>query len=272
MTSQSIKETLARIHSALEAGREVLNRFTPGAIQAEYKAGHDPVTEADRAVDSVLKKHLLRSDEGWLSEETVDNPSRLEKRRVWVVDPLDGTREFVQGIPEFCISIAMVEDGLPVAGGVCNPATDELILGSRETGVTYNGLPAQPSQRKHLHGALVLASRSEVKRGEWKQFESAEFNIRAMGSVAYKLGLVAAGKADLTFTLVPKNEWDVAAGAALVESAGGWALKLDHTPLRCNQKNPLISGLLAGSPYLREPLLAMLERHAQTVGADKRSY
>ena len=122
----------------------------------------------------------------------------------------------------------MVENGIPVAGGICNPATDELILGSRDTGVTYNGKPAQPSQRKDLHGALVLASRSEVKRGEWKQFESAEFNIRPMGSVAYKLGLVAAGHADLTFTLVPKNEWDVAAGAALVESAGGWALKLDQ--------------------------------------------
>jgi myo-inositol-1(or 4)-monophosphatase len=187
-----------------------------------------------------------------------------------VVDPLDGTREFVQGIPEFCVSIAMVENGIPVAGGICNPATDELILGSRETGVTYNGKPAQASQRKDLRGALVLASRSEVKRGEWKQFESAEFNIRPMGSVAYKLGLVAAGRADLTFTLVPKHEWDVAAGAALVASAGGWVLKLDNSPLRCNQKNPLISGLLAGSPFLREPLHALLDRHAQTMG-DKKS-
>ena len=271
MTSSSSKETLERIHAALEAGREVLNRFTPGAIEAEYKAGHDPVTEADRAVDAMLKKHLLRDGEGWLSEETIDDPSRLTKTRVWVVDPLDGTREFVQGIPEFCVSIAMVENGVPVAGGICNPATNELILGSRDTGVTYNGSPAQPSQRRDLHGALVLASRSEVKRGEWKPFESAEFNIRPMGSVAYKLGLVAAGRADLTFTLVPKNEWDVAAGAALVESAGGWALKLDHSPLRCNQKNPLISGLLAGSPFLRSPLLALLERHAQTTGAERQS-
>lgn len=270
MTSSDTKKTLERIHSALEAGREVLNRFTPGAIEAEYKAGHDPVTEADRAVDAVLKQHLLRDGEGWLSEETIDDHSRLSKQRVWVVDPLDGTREFVQGIPEFCVSIAMVEDGVPIAGGICNPATNELILGSRETGVTYNGKPVEPSQRRDLHGALVLASRSEVKRGEWKQFESAEFNIRPMGSVAYKLGLVAAGRADLTFTLVPKNEWDVAAGAALVESAGGWTVKLDHSPLRCNQKNPLISGLLAGGPLLRDPLLTMLERHAQTAGAARR--
>ena len=269
MTSYSSAETLERIHAALEAAREVLNRFTPGAIEAEYKVGHDPVTEADRAVDDILRKMLLRPGEGWLSEETVDDFTRLDKPRVWVVDPLDGTREFVQGIPEFCASIALVENGIPIAGGICNPATDELVLGSRDTGVTYNGKPAQPSQRKDLHGALVLASRSEVNRGEWKQFESAEFNIRPMGSVAYKLGLVAAGRADLTFTLVPKNEWDVAAGAALVESAGGWVLKLDHSELRCNQKNPLISGLLAGSPFLRAPLLAMLDSRSQTVGADK---
>ncbi|MFZ0798433.1 MAG: 3'(2'),5'-bisphosphate nucleotidase CysQ [Terriglobales bacterium] len=269
MTSSSSAETLERIQAALEAARAVLDRFTPGAIEAEFKVGHDPVTEADRAVDNILRKNLLRAGEGWLSEETVDDFTRLDNTRVWVVDPLDGTREFVQGIPEFCVSIAMVENGIPVAGGICNPATDELILGSRETGVTYNGKPAQPSQRKDLHGALVLASRSEVKRGEWKQFESAEFKIRPMGSVAYKLGLVAAGRADLTFTLVPKNEWDVAAGAALVESVGGWVLKLDNSPLRCNQKSPLISGLLAGGPFLRDPLLAILERHSQTLGSEK---
>jgi myo-inositol-1(or 4)-monophosphatase len=261
----SSKETLERIHAALEAGREVLNRFTAGAIDAEYKAGHDPVTEADRTVDNVLRKLLLREGEGWLSEETVDDFSRLDKTRVWVVDPLDGTREFVQGIPEFCVSIAMVENGIPVAGGICNPATDELILGSRETGVTYNGKPAQPSQRRDLHGALVLASRSEVKRGEWKQFESAEFKIRPMGSVAYKLGLVSAGLADITFTLVPKHEWDVAAGAALVLSAGGFVQTLENTDLKCNQKNPLITGLIAGGPYLQTELLALLSDHLHPV-------
>src|ERR1700677_408487 len=214
-SSSNSQELLERIHAALEAARAVLNRFTPGAIAAEYKVGHDPVTEADRAVDDILRKTLVRSGEGWLSEETVDDLTRLDKQRVWVVDPLDGTREFVQGIPEFCVSIAMVENGIPVAGGICNPATGELILGSRDTGGNYKREAPPPSHPRGPAGGLVLASRSEVKRGEWKQFESAEFNIRPMGSVAYKLGLVAAGRADLTFTLVPKNEWDVAAGAAL---------------------------------------------------------
>jgi myo-inositol-1(or 4)-monophosphatase len=256
--SSSSTETLERIHAALEAARTVLNRFTPGAIEAEYKVGHDPVTEADRAVDDILRKMLLRDGEGWLSEETVDDFTRLDKQRVWVVDPLDGTREFVQGIPEFCVSIGMVENGLPVAGGICNPATDELIVGSRETGVTYNDKPAQPSQRKDLRGALVLASRSEMKRGEWKQFEADDFTTRPMGSVAYKLGLVAAGRADVTFTLVPKHEWDVAAGAALVLSAGGFVRTLENTDLKCNQRNPLLSGLIAGGPYLEAELMTRL--------------
>jgi myo-inositol-1(or 4)-monophosphatase len=266
MTSSSSQETLERIHAALEAAREVLNRFTPGAIDAEYKVGHDPVTAADRAVDDVLRKLLLREGEGWLSEETVDDFSRLGKPRVWVVDPLDGTREFVQGIPEFCVSIAMVENGIPVAGGICNPATNELILGCRESGVTYNGKRAQSSQRRDLHGALVLASRSEVKRGEWKRFESAEFTMRPMGSVAYKLGLVSAGLADITFTLVPKHEWDVAAGAALVLSAGGFVHTLENTDLKCNREKPLISGLIACGPHLQTGLMALLNDHLHPVG------
>src|SRR5579862_8677304 len=150
MTSSQNTELLQRIHSALQAARTVLGRFTAGAIETEYKTGHDPVTEADRAVDAVLRKELLREGEGWLSEESVDDFSRLDKNRVWVVDPLDGTREFVAGIPEFCVSIGMVEDGRPVAGGICNPVTNEVFLGSLETGVTYNGKPAQPSQRTTL--------------------------------------------------------------------------------------------------------------------------
>jgi myo-inositol-1(or 4)-monophosphatase len=261
MKTYSSAETLERIHSALEAARSVLSRFTPGAIETEYKIGHDPVTEADRSVDAVLRKELLREGEGWLSEETVDDFTRLEKRRVWIVDPLDGTREFVAGIPEFCVSVAMVEDGRPVCGGICNPATNELFLGSIDSGVTYNGKPARPSQKTSLDGALVLASRSEVKRGEWKQFENTNVKIRPMGSVAYKLALVSAGLAEVTFTLTPKNEWDVAAGAALVDSAGGFVRTLDGQPLRCNNKDPLLSGLLACGAGMRDELLSLVEAH-----------
>ncbi len=257
MKASVYSDILERIQSALHAARDVFARFTPGEIEAEYKAGHDPVTEADRAVDAVLRQNLLCEGEGWLSEESVDDASRVEKSRVWVVDPLDGTREFVLGLAEFCVSIAFVENGRPVAGGIYNPATKETIMGAIDCGVLYNGQPARPSSRTSLNGALILASRSEVKRGEWMQFSGGEFEIRPMGSVAYKLALVAAGRADATFTLTPKHEWDVAAGAALVESAGGFVATLDNTPLRCNNRDPLLSGLLASGPGLREELLRL---------------
>jgi myo-inositol-1(or 4)-monophosphatase len=116
----------------------------------------------------------------------------------------------------------------------------------------------------------VLASRSETKRGEWKQFEGANFKVRPMGSVAYKLAMVSAGIVDMTFTLVPKNEWDVAAGVALVTSAGGFVSTLENGPLQCNRRNPLISGLIASGPLLREPLLSLLESHMQPASSQSR--
>jgi myo-inositol-1(or 4)-monophosphatase len=265
MHLNSYSQILERIHAALEASRSVFARFTPGEIDAEYKAGHDPVTEADRALDAVLRKELLREGEGWLSEESVDDPIRLQRSQVWVVDPLDGTREFVQGIPEFCVSIGFVEDGRPVAGGICNPATNEVFLGSVESGVTYNGNPARPSQRRSLEGALILASRSEVKRGEWKAFENSGCKIRPMGSVAYKLALLSAGLADATFTLTPKNEWDVVAGAALVQAAGGFVSTLEKTNLIANRRDPLLSGLIASGPFLQEALLTLIEPHIHAI-------
>src|SRR5579872_3180445 len=190
---ETIRELLARIQKALEAAVAELEPFVPGAVRADYKIGDDPVTEADRAVNHKLQEVLLREGEGWFSEESADDLSRLKKDRVWIVDPLDGTREFVAGIPEWCVSIGLVIDGEPVAGGILNPATSESILGARGLGVTLNGLPARVSPRSSLAGAQVVASRSEVKRKEWEGYRDGLFAIRPMGSVAYKLGLVAAG-------------------------------------------------------------------------------
>ena len=118
MTKSAYADILERIEAAIEAACTVFARFTPGEIETEYKKGLDPVTEADRAIDRVMRQNLLRDGEGWLSEETTDDVSRLDNSRVWVVDPLDGTREFVQGIPEFSVSIGFVENGRPVAGGI----------------------------------------------------------------------------------------------------------------------------------------------------------
>jgi len=243
-------EALPRIEAGLRAAIDVLKDIRRDVMRVEQKDGAGPVTDADRAVNEVLTRMLPVQGEGWLSEESRDDPVRLERRRVWAVDPLDGTKEFVAGIPEWCVSVGLLEDGQAVAGGVANPATGEVFLGCRETGVTYNGRQARVSDRRKLEGAVVLASRSEVDRGEWERFRGATFTVRPMGSVAYKLALVAAGLADATWTLVPKHEWDVAAGVALVLAAGGAVRTKDGSPLRFNQPRPRLTGLAALAPAL----------------------
>jgi myo-inositol-1(or 4)-monophosphatase len=255
-------ETLSRIHEALDSAVSAISSLIPGSIKAEQKTGgRGPVTEADRISNRVLRESLLRNGEGWLSEETVDDLARLDKQRVWVVDPLDGTLEFIAGVPEWCVSVAMVEDGRPVAGGICNPSTGEVFLGAPGVGVTYNGRPAKPSERTTLYGAVVLASRSELKRGEWDQFQNGPFEIRPVGSVAYKLALVAAGLGDATWTLTPKNEWDVAAGVTLVEAGGGIVRSSKNSPLAFNNRSPLLPGLLASGRNLSRDIAAFLDDH-----------
>jgi myo-inositol-1(or 4)-monophosphatase len=252
------RQDLERIAGALERARAVLEPIRSRALRVDRKAGGDPVTEADRAVDAALRAVLVRPGEGWLSEETADDPARLGAVRVWIVDPLDGTREFVAGIPEWCVSVGLVEDGKPVAGGILNPVTGELVLGAAGIGVQANGAPVAPARREELSGAVVLASRSETNRGEWRRFAGAPFIVRPVGSVAYKLALVAVGLADATWTLVPKHEWDVAAGVALVLAAGGEVALPDGTAPSFNRRDPLLPGLVATRPGLMPAVRSFL--------------
>lgn len=254
---------LARIEAGLAAAAEVLSAFTPGEVAARKKAGGSPVTDADTAVNERLLALLPQAGEGWLSEETADSEARLSCRRVWVVDPLDGTREFVEGLPEWCVSIGLVEDGEAVAGGILNPATGETFLGARGTGVMRNGEPVTVSGRTALAGGVVLASRSETRRGQWEIFAGAGFAIEPLGSVAYKLALVAAGLADASWTLVPKNEWDIAAGVALVTAAGGVAHRPDGGPCRFNQATTLYPGLVACGPGLAADIERVIEERTR---------
>ena len=253
MVSTSRAEDLARIREGLFAAAEAVRPFTPGAVDFESKEDRgDPVTAADHAADVVLRRILPRDGEGWLSEESVDDPSRLGCRRVWIVDPIDGTREFIEGIPEWCVSVGLLEDEVPVAGGIYNPTTEELVLGSLETGVTYNGAPARVKEPSLGEHPTVLASRSEIKRGEWDGLEKEGVVVRPCGSVAYKLSLVAAGQADATWTVVPKSEWDVAAGCALVRAGGGVVTLADGTEPRFNKADPTFPNFVAGAPSLAE--------------------
>jgi myo-inositol-1(or 4)-monophosphatase len=243
-------EDMKRITEALHEAGAILRRIAASDFEVMKKSGGSPVTEADLAVDALLRRILPRGGDGWLSEETADHTDRLACERVWIVDPLDGTQEFVARIPEWCVSIGLVEHGTAVAGGIYNPATEEMVVGAVGSGVELNGKPARISPAEKLDGVEVLASRSEVKRGEWERFRDAPFRTKPVGSVAYKMGLVAAGLTDATWTLVPKHEWDVAAGAALVRAAGGDVRTLNWEEPRFNQRKPKLTGLIACAPGL----------------------
>ncbi len=214
------------------------------------------MTEADLEADRALKMllHGPTPEYGWLSEETADSEARLERRRVWIVDPLDGTKEFINGIPEFCVAVALVEEGEPVVGVTYNPITRQMFWAARGMGCHLNSEPVHVTRTRVLHRANVLASRSETARGEWEVFHG-RLKVSPTGSVAYKLALVAAGIGDATFTRSPKSEWDIASGAALLKEAGGTMTDIHGAPIRFNQRHVKVAGMIADNTILHEQLV-----------------
>lgn len=257
------RELTAAIEAAHAAGAIIRARYE-GSYSVREKGRDSPVTEADTDADRRIQA-LIRgafTHDGWLSEETRDSPERLGKARVWVVDPLDGTKEFIHHIPEFCVSIALVEHGVPVLGVCYNPIRDELFAAERGSGVTYNRTPVHVSDAGDLATARVLASRSEAARGEWDAFQTS-LQVELTGSVAYKLALIAAGRGDATFSLTPKNEWDICAGAGLITEAGGRITNRYGDLLRFNQPDTRQPGIIASNGRLHAPIIALLRRHGK---------
>ena len=259
MSQSYARELDVAVRAAREAGR-IVRRYYEADVEVHEKGHDDPVTAADLEADACIKQIVLEAfpDDGWLSEETADSEERLARRRVWVVDPLDGTKEFTQQIPEFCICIALVEDGRPVVGVSYNPAADRLYAAARGRGTTCNGDPVRVSTQATLAAAQVLASRSEDTRGEWDPFKD-RVRVVLTGSVAFKLAELSRGQGDATFTLTPKNEWDICSGVILLEEAGGRATGLDGAPLVFNQPSPLRDGMIASNGVLHDALLAMID-------------
>jgi myo-inositol-1(or 4)-monophosphatase len=245
--------------AAMAAGEILQRYFRDGGYQIDSKGKNNPVTTADFEADSKLKQILRDAFPayGWLSEETVDNDDRLTCERVWIVDPLDGTKEFIKGIPEFVIAIALTDNGVPVMGVTYNPIKHELFCGVRGAGCYVDGKAVTVSHTSTLDLATILASRSETARGEWKAYEGRVI-VKAIGSVAYKLALVAAGYADATFTLTPKNEWDIASGVALIVAAGGRVTDLHGEEIRFNRSEVKVAGFVASNGHLHAQLERML--------------
>src|ERR1700730_3212646 len=244
---------------ALEAGKFLRRHFRDRGYEVGSKGRDNPVTSADLEADAALREHLSGAfpDYGWLSEETADNPARLSRRRVWIVDPLDGTKEFIKGIPEFVVAIALAEDGVPVLGVTYNPIKRELFWAARGAGCYLDGTPVHVTDAAGLTGAVVLASRSETARGEWRAYQG-QIVANPIGSVAYMLALVAAGKADATFTRPPQSERDNASGAALLAEAGGVMTDIHGHLIRFNRKHVKLDGFVAAGPALHAALSRLL--------------
>ncbi len=247
--------------AALAAGAILRGYWNDRSFKVGSKGRNNPVTTADMEADSAIKK-ILRAGfpgYGWLSEETADDHERLAARRVWIVDPLDGTREFINRVPEFCVALALAEEGAPVLGVTYNPIRRQLFWAARGLGCHLGTRRARVTRTHSLKRATVLASRSEVARGEWQVFDRI-MGVTPMGSVAYKLAMVAAGKADATFTRSPKSEWDIASGAALIAEAGGRMTDIEGREVRFNQRSVERHGLIASNGILHDSLRDLARR------------
>ena len=249
------------MHQAVrEAGALALSYF--GGNLKNWKKPEDstPVSEADLAVDALLleRLHGARPDYGWLSEETEDDPVRLDRRRTWIVDPIDGTRAFLKGLPHFAVAVALVEEGQPVLAAVFNPASGEYFAARQGAGTTLDGVPVTVTDRSDLAGCRMAGFAGLFRHKSWRE-PWPDMDILERNSMAYRLALVAAGLADATVTLTGKSDWDLAAAHLLVEEAGGRVSDHRGRPIAYNRANTRHQSLIAAGPSLHETLLRRVE-------------
>ena len=238
------------------AGKQAL-RLGAHGFETHIKKDRSPVTTADLAVNDILREALLGAfpQDGWLSEETQDDLTRLENKRVWIVDPIDGTKYFMRSIPQYSISVALVEAQAPVVAVVYNPMRDEMYSASAGAGTRMNGrrvsvTPAGPPR------PTILVSPPGFERGVFRRLEP-HADCRPMGSIAYTLALVAAGAADATLNADGLNEWDVAAGVLLVREAGGAVVDRSGNPLLFNKSRTSVRGIVAAAPERLQDIIAL---------------
>lgn len=267
MPSASRNEDLRRIRLCLQSITELIAHGDQRKYSVNHGSESDPCTVLDREINRLILQQLPLPGEGWLSEESRDTGDRLLASRLWIVDPIDGTREFVQGIPEWCVSVALIEDHEAVAGGILNPSTGELFLGSKETGLEIeSAVPARQYKRAPEAGCM-LVSRREYGQGKWSVGERTDPEIVPVGSIAYRLAHVAAGYADATCTFETRSEWDIAGGVALVLAAGGQVQALDGSAIRFNNPTPRVANFFAFGKHCPQRLRTIPEIGARRNGA-----
>jgi myo-inositol-1(or 4)-monophosphatase len=247
---------LALLRNAVRnAGALALEFFGKNPASRRKPDGTE-VSEADLAVDNSLREALLgsRPGYGWLSEETEDDTSRLNRERVWVVDPIDGTRAFLREKPEWTISAGLVERGKPVIGIVYNPATAEFFEASRGGGARLDGRSICVSDPVPLTECCLVSSQKLFQRDIW-DVKWPPVETRWVNSIAYRLALVAAGKCDGTLSLSPKNDWDLAAAHLLVQEAGGRITTHSGDSIRYNGASTRQRSVIAAGVSLHTEIL-----------------
>jgi myo-inositol-1(or 4)-monophosphatase len=237
------------IDAARMAGRVASSYAGATAQRWDKPGGAGPVTEADLAVNDLLSTtlQLARPDYGWLSEETEDNTARLKKDRVFIVDPIDGTRSFVEGSNTWAHSIAVAEQGKITAAVVYLPLRDKLYSAALGQGAWLNGAAITTSGECDVEDMTVLAARPAMMADHWQSGAAPTFQRSYRPSLAYRLALVAEGRFDAMITIRPTWEWDIAAGTLIVSEAGGDASDRTGTPLLYNNPDPRFDGIVAGS-------------------------
>ncbi len=240
---------------AHEAGRMAL-RLQEGGLKIWRKAGGSPVTSADLAVDALVAERLraARPDYGWLSEETVDDGSRFEARRLFMVDPIDGTVAYMKGRPWWSVSLAVVEDGRALAGVIYAPGLEETYEAERGGGAQLNGAVVHASAATDLESCAMLSPKGAFSGRDWAE-PWPEMRVENRNSVALRMGLVAAGAFDAAVALSPKSDWDIAAGLVIADEAG--AVSTDHKgrPLVLNRPSASHPSLVCAGAALHPLIL-----------------
>lgn len=242
-----------------EAGKIAMRFFRANPTVWDKGADHGPVTEADLAVNAYLKETLrqARPDYGWLSEETPDDASRLNCHRVFIIDPIDGTRAFIAGETNFSISVAVAEAGEVIAGAVYLPAKNRLYTGQKGGLAHCDGVPVRASNCNTLNGAHVLATKANMVSEFWPGgVPDLQRSFRT--SLAYRLCLVAEGRYDGMLSFRPTWEWDIAAGALICACAGAEVTDRRGERLRFNLPGAQTNGVMATAPGLHRQLLERL--------------
>lgn len=243
------------IEAAQEAGALALALRGAG-LEVQYKPGNSPLTNADLAADALLTQRLrtARPDYGWLSEETADNAERLDKQRLFIVDPIDGTRAFIKGRPWWSVCIAVVEADRPIAAVVFAPDLDETYTAVANGGAHLNGQAIEASQTALVEGCGMVGDEVMFKHPAWPT-PWPTMRIEPRNSTAYRMCLVASGAFDATIAMSPKSDWDIAAAELIATEAKAHCR--DHTgrPFAYNRPNPQQPSLVCAAPRLAPLIL-----------------